>query len=176
MKGRSPDGEERVTWLRLPSWMIRVLYSLAAVRGWKRVENMHIQLKLEKVPNVDLTIFHHRHKTSPDPNMACFQPSPTRRNATISTYKSLSGFSLPQQWIIKYNLWEILHYYEMACEIALLAAGYDGMSGLCNGCCTPKREKKILHPLVFNILVSNLAIYFYKKTSLSSSSILNWLG
>jgi hypothetical protein len=134
---------------------------------------MHIQLKLEKVPNVDLTIFHHRPKTSPDPNMACFQPSPTRRNATISTYKSLSGFSLPQQWIIKYNLWEILHYYEMACEIALLAAGYDGMSGLCNGCCTPKREKKILHPLVFNILVSTLAIYFYKKTSLSSSSILN---
>jgi hypothetical protein len=108
--------------------------------------------------------------------MACFQPgqpSLARRNATISTFKSPSRYFFTPFNIYWVQLMESPDYNELACEIALLAAVYDGMSGLCNECCTQKREKKILHPFVFNILVSTLAIYFYKNIGLSSNSIHN---
>ncbi len=96
------------------------------------------------------------------PNMACFQPSQTsltRRNATISIFKSPSG-------IFFYSAHYVLgatdgnpQYYKLTCEISLLAAA--------------EAKKKILHPSAFNILYSTLALYFCKYKSLSSSSILN---
>ena len=59
--------------------------------------------------------------------MACFQPgqpSIARRNATISTFKIPLGYYFTPVIIYWVQLMEIPDYYELACEIALLAAVY----------------------------------------------------